>query len=96
MQLLIHFLTFFGLDGESAVTLEDILVFATGTCSIPAIGFEPEPTVKFMGIKYPVGDRHFNCLELPVTRSYEKFKNILDLTIRSTVRLETVSLCSGC
>lgn len=49
----------------------------------------------FMDIKYPVGNRHLNCLELPLTKSYEKFKRILDFTIRSTVRLETVSLCSG-
>ncbi|XP_048341425.1 G2/M phase-specific E3 ubiquitin-protein ligase [Sphaerodactylus townsendi] len=79
-------------DGESAVTLEDILMFATGTGSIPAIGFEPEPTVKFTNVNYPVGNRHLNCLELPVTRSYEKFKRILDFTIRSIVRLETKSV----
>ncbi|XP_054828197.1 G2/M phase-specific E3 ubiquitin-protein ligase [Eublepharis macularius] len=83
-------------DGESGITLEDILVFATGTSSIPAIGFEPEPTVKFMNVRYPVGNKHLNCLELPITKSYEKFKRILDFTIRSIVRLETVSLCSGC
>ncbi|XP_053138790.1 G2/M phase-specific E3 ubiquitin-protein ligase isoform X2 [Hemicordylus capensis] len=72
--------------GESAVTLEDILVFATGSHSIPPIGFDPEPTIMFLHIKYPIGKRHLNCLELPITKSYEKFKRILDFTIRSTLR----------
>ncbi|XP_028577255.2 G2/M phase-specific E3 ubiquitin-protein ligase isoform X1 [Podarcis muralis] len=75
--------------GESAVTLEDILVFATGIRDIPPIGFDPEPAVKFLHIKYPVGKRHLNCLELPITKSYEKFKRIMDCTIRSTLRLES-------
>ncbi|KAJ6640512.1 hypothetical protein lerEdw1_013666 [Lerista edwardsae] len=76
-------------DGESAVTLEDILVFATGVHNIPPIGFDPEPTIKFLRIKYPVGKRQLNCLELPITKSYEKFKRILDFAIRNTLRIET-------
>uniref|UniRef100_A0A8D2Q439 G2/M-phase specific E3 ubiquitin protein ligase n=1 Tax=Varanus komodoensis TaxID=61221 RepID=A0A8D2Q439_VARKO len=75
--------------GESAVTLEDILVFATGIRNIPPIGFDPEPSVKFLHIKYPNRKRHLNCLELPISNSYEKFKTILDFTIKSTLRLES-------
>ncbi|XP_038262314.1 G2/M phase-specific E3 ubiquitin-protein ligase isoform X4 [Dermochelys coriacea] len=74
--------------GESAATLEDILVFATGTSSIPPIGFEPDPSVKFLHIKYPVGNRQLNCLELPITKTYEQFKNKMDFAISSTLRLE--------
>ncbi|KAJ7344913.1 hypothetical protein JRQ81_000863 [Phrynocephalus forsythii] len=70
-------------DGESAVTLENILVFATGIRNIPPIGFDPEPSVKFLHIKCPIGKRHINCLELPITKSYKKFKRILDFSIRS-------------
>nr|XP_014425628.1 G2/M phase-specific E3 ubiquitin-protein ligase isoform X2 [Pelodiscus sinensis] len=76
--------------GESAATLEDILVFATGTSSIPPIGFEPEPSVEFMYIKYPVGNRQPNCLQLPITKTYEQFKNKMDFAISSTLRLTGV------
>ncbi|XP_020644109.3 G2/M phase-specific E3 ubiquitin-protein ligase [Pogona vitticeps] len=69
--------------GESAVTLEDILVFATGVRNIPPIGFDPEPSVNFLHIKCPIGKRHINCLELPITESYKKFKRILDFSIRN-------------
>ncbi|XP_042713397.2 G2/M phase-specific E3 ubiquitin-protein ligase isoform X1 [Chrysemys picta bellii] len=74
--------------GESAATLEDILIFATGTSSIPPIGFEPDPSVKFLRIKYPVGNRQLNCLELPITKTYEQFKNKMDFAISSALRLE--------
>ncbi|EMP26738.1 G2/M phase-specific E3 ubiquitin-protein ligase [Chelonia mydas] len=74
--------------GESAATLEDILVFATGTSSIPPIGFEPDPSVKFLHIKYPVGNRQLNCLELPITKTYEQFKNKMDFAISNALRLE--------
>ncbi|KAM7163918.1 G2/M phase-specific E3 ubiquitin-protein ligase isoform 2-T2 [Macrochelys suwanniensis] len=74
--------------GESAATLEDILVFATGTSFIPSIGFEPDPSVKFLHIKYPVGNRQLNCLELPITKTYEQFKSKMDFAISSSLRLE--------
>ncbi|XP_030415211.1 G2/M phase-specific E3 ubiquitin-protein ligase [Gopherus evgoodei] len=74
--------------GESAATLEDILVFATGSSSIPPIGFEPDPSVKFLRIKYPVGNRQLNSLELPITKTYEQFKNKMDFAISSALRLE--------
>uniref|UniRef100_A0A8C3RVP4 G2/M-phase specific E3 ubiquitin protein ligase n=1 Tax=Chelydra serpentina TaxID=8475 RepID=A0A8C3RVP4_CHESE len=74
--------------GESAATLEDILVFATGISSIPSIGFEPDPSVKFLHIKYPIGNRQLNCLELPITKTYEQFKSKMDFAISSSLRLE--------
>ncbi|KFU86787.1 G2/M phase-specific E3 ubiquitin-protein ligase, partial [Chaetura pelagica] len=75
-------------SGESLVTLEDILLFATGSSSIPPIGFDPEPTVKFLHISYPVGNRLLNCLELPITKTYEKFKKKMEFTIRNTLRVD--------
>ncbi|XP_054256330.1 G2/M phase-specific E3 ubiquitin-protein ligase [Indicator indicator] len=74
-------------SGESVVTLEDILLFATGSLSIPPIGFDPEPTVKFLRIRYPVGNRLLNCLKLPVTKTYEAFKKKMEFTIRNTLRV---------
>uniref|UniRef100_A0A8D0F9K9 HECT domain-containing protein n=1 Tax=Strix occidentalis caurina TaxID=311401 RepID=A0A8D0F9K9_STROC len=75
-------------SGESVVTLEDILLFVTGSFSIPPVGFDPEPTIKFLHIRYPVGKRLLNCLELPITKSYEQFKNKMEVTIRNTLRVE--------
>ncbi|NXI45044.1 G2E3 ligase, partial [Galbula dea] len=75
-------------SGESAVTLEDILLFATGSFSIPPIGFDPEPTIKFLHIRYPIRNRLLNCLELPVTKTYEQFKKKMEFTIRNTLRAE--------
>ncbi|KAM9554535.1 G2/M phase-specific E3 ubiquitin-protein ligase isoform 2-T4 [Guaruba guarouba] len=75
-------------NGESVVTLEDILLFVTGSFSIPPAGFDPEPTVKFSHIRCPVGNRLLNCLELPITQTYEQFKNKMDFTIRNTLRVE--------
>ncbi|XP_072195006.1 G2/M phase-specific E3 ubiquitin-protein ligase isoform X3 [Excalfactoria chinensis] len=73
-------------SGESIVTLQDILFFATGCFSIPPIGFDPKPTVKFLPVHYPIGNRLLNCLELPITRTYENFKNKMEFTIRNTLR----------
>ncbi|NXO02024.1 G2E3 ligase, partial [Rhinopomastus cyanomelas] len=75
-------------NGESVVTLEDILCFATGSYSVPSMGFVPEPTVKFSHISYPVGNKFLNCLELPITSTYEQFKNAMDFTIKKTPRVE--------
>ncbi|XP_061854923.1 G2/M phase-specific E3 ubiquitin-protein ligase isoform X2 [Colius striatus] len=75
-------------SGESVVTLEDILLFATGFSSIPPVGFDPEPTIKFLHRRYPVGNRLLNCLELPLTKTYEQFKKKMEFTIRNTLRVE--------
>ncbi|KFQ21211.1 G2/M phase-specific E3 ubiquitin-protein ligase, partial [Mesitornis unicolor] len=75
-------------SGESVVTLEDILLFVTGSFSIPPIGFDPEPTIKFLHKRYPVGNRLLNCLELPITETYEQFKNTMEFTIRNTLKVE--------
>ncbi|XP_017938370.1 G2/M phase-specific E3 ubiquitin-protein ligase isoform X2 [Manacus vitellinus] len=76
-------------SGESVVTFEDILLFVTGSSSIPSIGFDPEPTIKFLRIRYPIGNRLLNCLELPITNTYQQFKNKMELTIRNTLRAES-------
>lgn len=76
------------LGGESAVTLEDVLFFATGSLSIPPVGFDPEPTVKFLHIRYPIGNRLLNCLKLPITKTYEAFKKKMEFTIRNVLRVE--------
>ncbi|NXU47767.1 G2E3 ligase, partial [Turnix velox] len=74
--------------GESVVTLEDILFFVTGFTSVPPMGFDPEPTIKFLHKRYPVGNRHLNFLGLPITTTYEQFKKKMELTIRNALRAE--------
>jgi len=76
------------LGGESVVTLEDILLFVTGFSSIPPSGFDPEPSIKLLHIRYPIGNRLLNCLELPITKTYEQFKNKMEFTIRNTLKVE--------
>ncbi|KAJ7425335.1 G2/M phase-specific E3 ubiquitin-protein ligase-like [Pitangus sulphuratus] len=76
-------------SGESVVTFEDILLFVTGSPSIPSIGFDPEPTIKFLRIRYPIGNRLLNSLELPITKTYQQFKTKMELTIRNTLRVES-------
>ncbi|XP_064004370.1 G2/M phase-specific E3 ubiquitin-protein ligase isoform X2 [Pogoniulus pusillus] len=75
-------------SGESAVTLQDVLFFATGSLSVPPVGFDPEPTVKFLHIRCPIGNRLLNCLELPITKTYEAFKKKMEFTIRNVLRVE--------
>ncbi|KAM6073697.1 G2/M phase-specific E3 ubiquitin-protein ligase [Chlamydotis macqueenii] len=72
-------------SGKSVLTLEDILLFVTGSLSIPPIGFDPEPTIKFLHIRHPIRNRLRNCLELPITKTYKQFKNKLEFTIRNTL-----------
>uniref|UniRef100_A0A674GSC3 G2/M-phase specific E3 ubiquitin protein ligase n=1 Tax=Taeniopygia guttata TaxID=59729 RepID=A0A674GSC3_TAEGU len=80
-------------SGDSLVTLEDILLFVTGSYYIPSVGFDPEPTLKFLRIRYPIGNRLLNCLELPITKTYQQFKNKMELTIRNTLRVEREYFC---
>uniref|UniRef100_F7BSS9 G2/M-phase specific E3 ubiquitin protein ligase n=1 Tax=Monodelphis domestica TaxID=13616 RepID=F7BSS9_MONDO len=74
-------------SGESVITLEDILVFATGCRSIPPVGFQPTPSIKFLPADYPVGSKCFNSLTLPITNTYEEFQENMDFAIRNALGL---------
>ncbi|XP_001368632.3 G2/M phase-specific E3 ubiquitin-protein ligase isoform X1 [Monodelphis domestica] len=74
-------------SGESVITLEDILVFATGCRSIPPVGFQPTPSIKFLPVDYPVGSKCFNSLTLPITNTYEEFQENMDFAIRNALGL---------
>ena len=61
--------------------LETLLVFATGADTIPALGFDPQPTITFghdvevtdFTAAYPVANTCTNTLRLPVLPSYDEF-----------------------
>uniref|UniRef100_A0A3B3S980 HECT domain-containing protein n=1 Tax=Paramormyrops kingsleyae TaxID=1676925 RepID=A0A3B3S980_9TELE len=50
-----------------AVTLEEILIFATGCDSIPPLGFRPHPTLEFQDYSgYPTANTCDNILRIPI------------------------------
>ncbi|KFO29267.1 G2/M phase-specific E3 ubiquitin-protein ligase, partial [Fukomys damarensis] len=75
-------------DGKSATTMEDILIFATGCNSIPPAGFKPTPSIEYLHMDFPIGNKCNNCLALPMTSTYKKFQENMDFAIRNTLRLE--------
>ncbi|KAM5235719.1 G2/M phase-specific E3 ubiquitin-protein ligase [Ctenodactylus gundi] len=75
-------------EGKSATTLEDILVFATGCYSIPPAGFNPAPSIEYLRMDFPLGNKCSNCLALPITNTYKEFQENMDFAIRNTLRLE--------
>uniref|UniRef100_A0A673FE31 HECT domain-containing protein n=1 Tax=Sinocyclocheilus rhinocerous TaxID=307959 RepID=A0A673FE31_9TELE len=64
------------LDGVFEITLDQLLVFASGADRIPALGFSPQPTLNFIhetGRKYPEANTCLVKLKLPIHNTYEVF-----------------------
>ncbi len=75
-------------DTDITVTFDKLLMFATGTDQIPALGFDPEPTQQFLHIPvngsqrmYPEASTCGLVLRLPLHASYESFNNSMILGI---------------
>ncbi len=69
-------------DTDITVTFDQLLMFATGTDRIPALGFDPEPTIQFLHTPvngsqrmYPEANTCGLILRLPLHASYESFNN---------------------
>ncbi|XP_069586352.1 G2/M phase-specific E3 ubiquitin-protein ligase [Ranitomeya imitator] len=76
-------------DGDTAVSLEDILTFATGVDSIPPAGFDPLPTLLFHYDNiFPTANKSNNSMQLPGNHSYEEFRTILDKAIQAALNKE--------
>ncbi|XP_069772800.1 G2/M phase-specific E3 ubiquitin-protein ligase [Narcine bancroftii] len=77
-------------DGSTKTSFEDILIFTTGTNNIPPISFLPSPSIKFLhsdGIiqyRFPMGQTSLNCLKLPISKTFEEFRNSIDFAICNT------------
>lgn len=75
-------------DTDIKVTFDNLLMFATGTDRIPALGFDPEPTLEFLHIPvngslriYPEANTCGLVLRLPLHASYESFNESMILGI---------------
>ncbi|XP_018409660.1 PREDICTED: G2/M phase-specific E3 ubiquitin-protein ligase [Nanorana parkeri] len=69
-------------DGATAVSLEDILSFATGLDCIHPAGFEPQPSILFHYKPIlPTARKNMNCIEVSGMNSYYKFRSSLDKAI---------------
>ncbi|KAG5265721.1 hypothetical protein AALO_G00245650 [Alosa alosa] len=73
-------------EGRCASSLEDVLVFATSSDTVPAMGFMPPPTVSFLPVAdpsyaFPQRQPDANRLLLPVTPSYSTFKKNMEYAV---------------
>ncbi|XP_072571144.1 uncharacterized protein [Paramormyrops kingsleyae] len=85
------------LDIEGAlahpITLEHVLIFATGFRRIPAMGFEVQPELAFLhpedGLAgFPKANTRSLVLHLPVGQTYNEFKNNMELAVGNLGRDE--------
>ena len=68
---------------EAIVSLQQILIFATGADVIPPCGFEPTPMARFCADVRPRGDTCENTMRLPTwpnkeNVSFEEFKELME------------------
>lgn len=73
-------------DGETPLSLGDILAFATGLENIPAMGFPSQPELDFLHPEdgpalYPIANTVVLKLSLPVHQTYNKFKSAMETGI---------------
>uniref|UniRef100_A0A674MG39 HECT domain-containing protein n=1 Tax=Takifugu rubripes TaxID=31033 RepID=A0A674MG39_TAKRU len=71
--------------GKAALSVEDVLMFATGLTSLPPSGLEPLPKIEFLdGSPFPMSNTCFNLLKLPLLDSYSVFKAQMDFGIQNS------------
>ncbi|XP_039458268.1 G2/M phase-specific E3 ubiquitin-protein ligase-like [Oreochromis aureus] len=62
-------------ERNGSLSLEDILMFATGLREIPPAAIQPKPRLLFQTTsRFPVADVCANTIKIPVLHSYEDFK----------------------
>ncbi|XP_051990890.1 G2/M phase-specific E3 ubiquitin-protein ligase [Xyrauchen texanus] len=72
-------------EQETGISLQDILMFATGLDSLPPSTFEPQPQLTFERTsKFPIASTCANTIKLPMSKSYEEFKNAMDFGIQNS------------
>ncbi|KAF3856055.1 hypothetical protein F7725_016778 [Dissostichus mawsoni] len=73
------------IDSQTAVSLEDVLMFATGLTSLPPSGFEPSPGIEFLDDSpFPMANTCSNTLKLPLLESYNVFKSKMDFGMQNS------------
>ncbi|KAK5619158.1 hypothetical protein CRENBAI_024063 [Crenichthys baileyi] len=72
-------------EGVAAVSVENILMFATGLTSLPPSGLEPLPQIEFLDDSpFPMANTCSNLLKLPLLDSYSVFKSQMDFGIQNS------------
>ncbi|CAI5671471.1 unnamed protein product [Oreochromis niloticus] len=69
----------------TAVSLEELLMFATGLTALPPAGMTPPPCLEFSSDSpFPVANTCANALKLPLSESYRIFKANMDFGIQNS------------
>lgn len=64
------------------MSVEDVMMFATGLSSVPPYGLEPLPQIEFLDDSaFPLANTCSNSLRLPLLDSYPLFKSQMDFGI---------------
>uniref|UniRef100_A0A3B3H365 HECT domain-containing protein n=1 Tax=Oryzias latipes TaxID=8090 RepID=A0A3B3H365_ORYLA len=87
-KALCHFLSYaLILEDNSAVTLEEVLMFAAGVPCVPPAGMSPLPRLHFMSpstSKFPMANTCANILKIPLLDYYTAFKANMDFGIKNS------------
>ena len=71
-------------DKDSVLTLQDILVFATGASEPPPLGFDSKPCLEFTAGKYPTANTCRVTLYIPLLYSeYDFFKDAIEFAVQN-------------
>ncbi|XP_019211544.1 G2/M phase-specific E3 ubiquitin-protein ligase [Oreochromis niloticus] len=72
-------------ERNGSLSLEDILMFATGLREIPPAAIQPKPRLLFQTTsRFPVADVCANTIKIPVLHSYEDFQEAMDYGIQNS------------
>lgn len=72
-------------EQESAASLEDVLMFATGLRSLPPAGIQPRPSIEFLSnSQFPMAHTCGNIIKLPLADTYSSFKTSMDFGIQNS------------
>ncbi|XP_056624921.1 G2/M phase-specific E3 ubiquitin-protein ligase-like isoform X3 [Triplophysa dalaica] len=72
-------------EQEAGLSLQDILMFATGLDSLPPSTIVPQPKLCFERTSsYPIASTCTNTIKLPMSKSYEELKNAMDFGIQNS------------
>lgn len=85
LSLEITFILFTFSERNGSLSLEDILMFATGLREIPPAAIQPKPQLLFQTTsRFPVVDVCANTIKIPVLHSYEDFQEAIDYGIQNS------------
>lgn len=72
-------------ESQTAVSVGDVLMFATGLTSLPPSGLDPLPSLQFLDDSlFPMANTCLNLLKLPMITSYSVFKSNMDFGIQNS------------